>query len=157
MEVTMSHKLPFKYTVLTITTFSALLISACGGSDTDMLKKDYDPMTDARIRVYGQNGNPTILNVGIDCATNPKGSQINIGGSLSDALGSFVGSTNNESIGIPQTEISTKLSDKDGILSKAFYRERKPNVSAPSRKKPASLCRFFSTSQAEYLSDKVLG
>ncbi|MBV7433514.1 hypothetical protein KRX19_00600 [Cardiobacteriaceae bacterium TAE3-ERU3] len=117
----MRHPLLSKQAALSI--FSALLITACGGSGADMLKKDYDPTTDARIRVYGQNGNPTILNVGIDCATNPKGIKINVGGGFGEALGSMVGSTSNESIGIPQTEVSTKLSAKDGILSKAFYRE----------------------------------
>lgn len=117
----MQTKLLFKQTSLSL--LALLLVTACGGSGTDMLKKDFNPNTDARIRVYGQNGNPTIMNVGIDCATNPKGTKINVGGGLGEALGSLVGSTSNESIGIPQTEVSTKLADKDGILSKAFYRE----------------------------------
>lgn len=117
----MSFKIPFTQPLLFL--FSCLLITACTHSGTDVLKKDYNPNTDARIRVYGQNGNPTIMHVGIDCATNPKGSEINIGGALDDAFDSFLGRSHNESIGIAQTEISANVADRSGMLSQAFYRE----------------------------------
>ena len=84
---------------------------------------DYNPAEQARIRLFGQNQKPTIMTSGIDCEQGKKGDKINVGGGLGDAFGSFIGSAKNKSIGIPETETTRHLSEQNGILSKAMYKE----------------------------------
>ena len=84
---------------------------------------DYNPSNQSRIRLFGQNGKPTIMTSGIDCANKQKGEKVNVGGGLGDAFGSFIGSAKNKSIGIPETETTKNLSQQNGILSKAMYKE----------------------------------
>lgn len=94
------------------------LITACQTSTVSQ-SKSYTPSTDARIRLYGQNQKPTIL----EYKVNGEKEKINVGGGLGDALSSMVGTIDNSSIGIPQTEMSTHLKDYNGVLSKIFYKE----------------------------------
>lgn len=84
---------------------------------------DYSPEKEARIRLFGQNQQPTIMTYGIDCQAGQRGKKINTGGSLGDAFGSLVGSVNSHSIGIAQTVHTQTLGEKNGILSRAFFRE----------------------------------
>ena len=84
---------------------------------------DYNPAEQARIRLFGQNGKPTIMTSGIDCEQGKKGEKVNVGGGLGDAFGSFVGTAKNKSIGIPETETTRHLAEQNGILSKALYKE----------------------------------
>ncbi len=60
---------------------------------------------------------------GIDCKTGNKGEEVNIGGSMGDAFGSLLGSAKNVSLGIPQTEATKTISEQNGMLSKAIYKE----------------------------------
>lgn len=84
---------------------------------------EYNPAEQARIRLFGQNQKPTIMTSGIDCEQGQKGEKVNVGGGLGDAFGSFIGSAKNKSIGIPETETTRHLSEQNGILSKALYKE----------------------------------
>lgn len=84
---------------------------------------EYNPNNQARIRLFGQNGKPTIMSSGIDCKVGNKGEEVNIGGSMGDAFGSLLGSAKNVSLGIPQTEATKTISEQNGMLSKAIYKE----------------------------------
>ena len=77
----------------------------------------------ARIRLFGQNQRPTLAYVGIDCRTQPKGNKINVGGGLGDAFGSFTRTIKNTTLGMAATPATQSLSQRNGILSKAFYKE----------------------------------
>lgn len=81
--------------------------------------QDYYANRDARIRLYGQNQKPTIL----EYVQNGKKQKINVGGQAGDAFSSLVGTVKNQGIGIAQTDMSTHLKDHNGILSKIFYKE----------------------------------
>ena len=83
----------------------------------------YDSQSQARIRLYGQNGKPSHAYTGIDCDTNRKGTKIGVGGSLGDAFGSLVGASSSQSMGIPETEISKNVGKMNGLASRAFFRE----------------------------------
>lgn len=100
--------------------FSIILISACSSAPTiNHLNIDYQAGSQARLRLYGQNGNPTVISYKHE----NKNTKINVGGSLGDAFGSFLGAKKSESIGMPATEISEKLASKNAWLSRAFFRE----------------------------------
>lgn len=83
----------------------------------------YDSSQDSRIRLFGQNGKPTVMRSDINCETRAKGTKINVGGGASDAFKSFTGTASNQSIGIPETYASQNLKSMNGILSKAFFKE----------------------------------
>lgn len=83
----------------------------------------YDAQKEARIRVYAQNQKPSTVWSGIDCASNSKGKKVSIGSSLGDAFGSLTGTVNSKSIGIAETDISKNAGQRNGILSRTFFRE----------------------------------
>lgn len=106
-----------------IGTFMALLgctvfLTACQ-STTVTSTDHYDPQHHARIRLYGQNQKPTIMEYDI----NNKPVRKNVGGTFGDAFSSFAGSTKNISLGMPETAMINEMRQYDGILSKVFYRE----------------------------------
>lgn len=82
--------------------------------------------TPARLRLFGQNGigvmfyrNSTCYKMGF---LGPYGGE-SVSGGLVDAFSSFIGKANNTVIGMPET-VNTKMqNEKDGILSKAYYKE----------------------------------
>ncbi|MDR0674266.1 MAG: hypothetical protein LBF93_11590 [Zoogloeaceae bacterium] len=94
------------------------LLAACGAQPVRETLP-HDPERTARIRLFGQNQKPSAMTFGKDCALG----KVSVGGSLGDAFRSFTRSADNESLGIPETETTRQLSQRDGILSKAFYRE----------------------------------
>ncbi|QMT39606.1 hypothetical protein [Neisseria shayeganii] len=83
----------------------------------------YDPATQARVRLYGQNQKPARLVSGIDCEHNRRGTAVSVGRSLGDAFSSFAGTAQSSSIGIPETEISRHISERNGLMSRAVFRE----------------------------------
>lgn len=85
--------------------------------------QSYDPNKDARIRLFGQNGKPTLMTSDINCETAPKGQKVNVGGGLGDAFKSFTGTSSNKTLGMPETQSSQSLKTMNGLLSKAFYKE----------------------------------
>ncbi|MDR1889619.1 MAG: hypothetical protein LBQ81_09630 [Zoogloeaceae bacterium] len=103
----------------------SVLLTACASQQTQDVSASvsYDPERYARIRLFGQNQRPSIMNVGKDCATGAKGYKVNVGGGFGDAFKSFAGAASNKTLGIPETESTRQLSRKDGLLSKAFYQE----------------------------------
>ena len=104
---------------------SLVLLAACTSNAPVHQKSSagYDSQSQARIRLYGQNGKPSYAYTGIDCDTNRKGTKIGVGGSLGDAVGSLVGASSSQSMGIPETEISKNVGKMNGLASRAFFRE----------------------------------
>ena len=100
----------------------SILLSACAGQSARETSC-HDPANSARIRLFGQNQKPGIMIVGRDCATGEAGQEINVGGGFGDAFRSFTRSAANEGLGIPETDTTRQLSQRDGLLSNAFYRE----------------------------------
>lgn len=96
---------------------SFILITGC--QTTKNLNSEYSGISDSRIRLYGQNQKPTIMEYKKD----GKQEKINVGGQAGDAFSSLVGTVKNHSIGIAQTDMSKNLKDQNGVLSKAFYKE----------------------------------
>lgn len=75
----------------------------------------------ARLRLFGQNGTGVVFykNSACDGGTD----SVRVSGGLGSAFSSFLGSVKNESIGIPETETTKRLQQRDGILSKAYFKE----------------------------------
>ena len=104
---------------------SLILLAACTSNAPVHQKSSagYDSQSQARIRLYGQNGKPSYAYTNVDCESNPKGTKIGVGGSLGDAFGSLVGASSSQSMGIPETEISKNVGKMNGLASRAFFRE----------------------------------
>lgn len=100
-----------------------VLLAGCAATEMPASTQHYNPETSARIRLFGQNGRPSIMFVQIGQGNAAKTEKITVGGSLGDAFGSMLGMSKNESIGMPATENTQNLAAQNGILSKAFYRE----------------------------------
>jgi hypothetical protein len=64
------------------------------------LATPYDPATSARIRIYGNNGQPSGIRIGQDCSSTEEPTPA-YGYTLADKLGSTLGQHNNHSIGMP--------------------------------------------------------
>lgn len=83
------------------------------------------PAGKARIRLFGQNG------VSVRYYENSRCYSINyfgdggvvVSGGLGDTLASFAGMASNTSIGMPATPNSSNPESRNGILSKAYFRE----------------------------------
>ncbi|SDX21192.1 hypothetical protein SAMN04515617_10260 [Collimonas sp. OK242] len=102
-------------------TFSHAEESAAGKQD--------DPKSDtARIRLFGQNG------MGVKYYPNSAcygGESVTVSGGIGDAFSSFLGTASNTSIGMPETPNSGKPSARNGLFSKAFFREYKIAADQP--------------------------
>ncbi|WP_143691193.1 hypothetical protein [Wohlfahrtiimonas populi] len=107
-----------KYYVLTA--ILAVVLSACSSAPSvNKMEAKYNPETEARMRLYRQNGAPSIATY----QHNGKKVEINVGGSMGDAFSSLVGAKSSESIGMPETQVSKSLGERNGIASRAFFRE----------------------------------
>jgi hypothetical protein len=74
--------------------------------------------------MFGQNGASAVLYRGSTCVKDfwsEDGEKAS--GGLGSAFSSFFGSVSNTSLGIPETDTSRNLSSRDGLLSKAYFRE----------------------------------
>lgn len=98
-------------------------LAGCATTEMPADTQHYNPDTSARIRLFGQNGRPSIMIVQIGRGNDVKTEEINVGGGAGDAFSSMLGISKNNSIGIPGTENTKNLANQNGILSKAFYRE----------------------------------
>lgn len=96
-----------------------LSVSACVNTELQSANKQYDPTTDARIRLYGQNGRPTEMVVD----PNGKAEKVVVGGSAGQAFASLFHLKGNESIGMPESEFSKDPSQFNNIGSNAFFKE----------------------------------
>ena len=89
--------------------------------------------TVSRLRLFGQNGATAFLYRDSSCIRGMFSDGVEkASGSMSSAFGSFIGSVSNTSLGIAETETSKNLSRKDGLLSKAYYREYEIPADKPS-------------------------
>ncbi|MBQ9600634.1 MAG: hypothetical protein IJR46_01320 [Neisseriaceae bacterium] len=105
----------------------ALCLTACSSTNApiEQISAQYNPKTQARIRLYGQNGHSSTIHYGIDCRnTNNKGVEFNVGGaSIGQAFSSLIGTVKSQSIGIPETEISRNIRSQNKAGSRAFFQE----------------------------------
>ncbi|MBP6345792.1 hypothetical protein AB8Q18_10390 [Neisseriaceae bacterium CLB008] len=100
----------------------AMLLAGCSSTVAPELSQHYEPSESARIRLFGQNQKPTTMYVqAADEAAKPI--KISVGGTMGEAFSSFLRVVKNQSLGMAATEHTRNLQQRDGILSKAFYRE----------------------------------
>lgn len=78
----------------------------------------------SRLRMFGQNGASAVLFKGSACVKSIWSEDAEVAsGGFGSAFSSFIGKVSNVSLGIAETETTRNLSQKDGILSKAYFRE----------------------------------
>lgn len=104
---------------LIVTALSAFILTACVSTELSTQGKTYDKSQDARVRLYGQNGRASIMELNI----NGKVEKITVGGGLGQAFSSMIGAKGNESIGMPETEFSKNPSAHSKLLSSIFFKE----------------------------------
>lgn len=76
----------------------------------------------SRIRVFGQNGITVDFYENSACiGGNAKKTRVS--GGLGDAFSSFLGRAKNTSIGMAETPNTKRLTERDGMVSKAYFRE----------------------------------
>lgn len=97
----------------------AMLLTACVNTELSMNQSQYTPENQARIRLFGQNGRPS----GMEVNVNGKVEKISIGGGMGQAFSSLVGLKGNESIGMPETHFSKNPSQFSNIASTPFFKE----------------------------------
>ncbi len=87
----------------------------------------------SRLRLFGQNGATAFLYRDSSCIRGMFSDGVEkASGGMGSAFSSFVGTVSNTSLGIAETETSKNLSRKDGMLSKAYYREYEIPADKPS-------------------------
>jgi hypothetical protein len=133
------------------------LPSAPGFAD-DATASDATPAPEgkqeSRIRMFGQNGASAVLfrdsacNKGFWSSEGEKAS-----GSFGSAFGSFIGRVSNTSLGIAETDTTRYLSSKDGMLSKAYYREYVIPANKPSTlsMRYGDISTFYRVRDASYI------
>ncbi|GGY22943.1 hypothetical protein [Paludibacterium paludis] len=92
------------------------------------------PQSSARIRLFGQNGvgvwfyrNMACYKTGMWGPTDAE----TVSGGLGDAFASFVGVASNSGIGMPETTTTREIAKRNGMLSKAFFREYSVDADKP--------------------------
>lgn len=100
---------------------SIFVVLSCFACASYAASKSSEGVGESRIRVFGQNGAFADLHAGSTCIKRRGGERVS--GSLGSALGSLVGNISNVSLGIPETATTRNLRLKDGIASKAYFRE----------------------------------
>ena len=75
----------------------------------------------SKIRLFGQNGIGVIFYKNSKCSGGSD--SVRVSGGLTSAFSSFLGAVKNESLGIPETDTTRSLSQRSGILSKAYFKE----------------------------------
>jgi hypothetical protein len=91
-----------------------------GCSSPSPVKESIPAENAARIRLFGQNG---IMIKFSRHRGYGKGRTETVSGGLGGALSSLVGTASNQSIGMPDTPNVKNISERGGILSKAYFRE----------------------------------
>lgn len=104
---------------LILVALSTLSLSACIATELSTQNKAYDKTQDARVRLYGQNGRAS----GMEVEINGRQETITVGGGLGQAFSSMLGAKGNESIGMPETPLSKDPSAHSKILSGIFFKE----------------------------------
>ena len=83
----------------------------------------------ARIRLFAQNG--TAVNVTNEAACSAEGSAAESGSNLLKNLASALHVASNESLGMPESTTTRRLSDRSGAFSKAYFVERAITAEMP--------------------------
>ena len=116
--------IPMKYVALVVFTIAAVFghSGAFSSEQTDRADVPASGSSgSARLRLFGQNGIGVTLYKNSACTGGAE--SIRVSGGFGSALSSLFGSVTNESIGIPETITSSSLAQRDGALSKAYFRE----------------------------------
>jgi hypothetical protein len=76
----------------------------------------------ARMRLFGQNGVQVIFYQNSTCIGG-NGPSTTVSGGVGDAFSSFFGTAKNVSIGMKETPNTTNIAKRNGMMSKAYFRE----------------------------------
>lgn len=79
-----------------------------------------------RIRLFGQNAMGVTLYKNSECING-----ITVSGGISQSFSSMLGGVESESLGIPETKTTKNISQRNGILSKAYYKEYELEANKP--------------------------
>ena len=109
---------------------SVALLAGCAiGSATAQETATVSPAAQAgastnvtRVRLFGQNGAMVDFYENSVCIGG-SGPKTRVSGGAGDAFSSLFGRAKNTSIGMTETPTTTGLSKRDGIMSKAYFRE----------------------------------
>jgi hypothetical protein len=105
----------------------------------------------SRLRMFGQNGASAVLARDSSCAKNIWSDGVEkVSGGMGSAFSSFIGTVSNTSLGIAETDTTRKLSNKDGMLSKAYFRE----YVIPADK-PSTMTMGFQDVSSFYVADGI--
>lgn len=89
-----------------------------------VLRQRYLPQESARIRLFGHDETPSIIVVQTGRREGNSAVKVKVGGkSLADLIGAMVGALKNKSIGMAETENTRNLKYRNGVFSRACYRE----------------------------------
>lgn len=105
---------------------SAALLAACSSNPPVTITKDaeYNPATQARVRLYGQNRHKMLAWHDIDCTSPRQSRGFKVDVSVRSTLRAAFEADKNESIGIPETEISRNTgTSQNGLLNTGFFKE----------------------------------
>lgn len=123
-----------KITVLVLTALSLLSpISLAEEVAKTTASSTSDMAATSRLRMFGQNGASAVLFRGTACVKNFWSSDgEKASGGFGSAFSSFAGKVTNTSLGIADTDTTRNLSKKDGMFSKAYFREYQIPADKPS-------------------------
>ncbi|MBP6116983.1 MAG: hypothetical protein KA498_10115 [Neisseriaceae bacterium] len=103
--------------------FICMGLAACGSTSGPGLNQEYQATDDARVRLFGQNGKPSVMTVTVGEEGQLRRIKVNVGGGVGEAFGSMLGLVDHHSIGMAPTLNTQSVRQMSGILSKAFYKE----------------------------------
>lgn len=89
-----------------------------------VLRQRYLPQESARIRLFGHDDSPSIIVVQTGRRSGQGAVKVKVGGrSLADKLRAMRGAIQNKSIGMAKSENTRNLKHRNGMFSRACYRE----------------------------------
>ncbi|VEG12608.1 hypothetical protein [Moraxella cuniculi] len=98
---------------------ATLVLAGCVNTELSTNQAQYDAANQARIRLFGQNGRATVMEVNANGNTET----VSVGGGMGQAFSSLVGLKGNESIGMPATQFSKNPAQFANIGSTPFFKE----------------------------------
>jgi len=121
---------------------ACLLLASVGVANDASAQESAAPpaaASPARLRVFGQNGITVDFYENSTCFGGDA-KKTRVSGGMGDAFSSFMGSAKNTSIGMTETPTTKNLGKRDGVLSKAYFREYEVGA-----EQPVSLYMYFRT------------
>lgn len=98
---------------------AVLILVGCVNTELSTNQTQYNKENQARIRLFGQNGRPTVMEINF----NGKKEKVSVGGGIGQAFSSLVGLKDNESIGMQETQFSKNPGQFSNIGSTPFFKE----------------------------------